>query len=95
MSKIKSRAHILVSGRVQGVFFRDFTKSNANSLGLTGWVRNLRGGCVEALAEGEKEDIEKLIQQLKVGPPAARVWEVKVEWEEWKGKFSDFRIRWF
>lgn len=89
---MKARAHILVSGRVQGVFFRDHTQRCASSLNLTGWVRNIRYGRVEALAEGDKEKIEVLIIRLKEGPPSAQVDRVDVSWEDHKGEFKDFRI---
>lgn len=89
---MKARAHILVRGRVQGVFFRDHTQRWASSLGLAGWVRNLGDGRVEAVAEGEKEKIETFIGCLKQGPPLARVEAVEVSWEEHRGEFSDFRV---
>jgi len=89
---MKARARIVVSGRVQGVFFRDHTRRWASSLNLTGWVRNLSDGRVEALAEGDKEDIEKLAAKLQEGPPLAHVDNVEVEWEDYKGDFKDFRI---
>jgi len=89
---MKARARIVVSGRVQGVFFRDHTRTWASSLNLTGWVRNLSDGRVEALAEGDKEDIEKLAARLQEGPPLAHVDNVEVEWEDYKGDFKDFRI---
>ncbi len=91
---MKERAHILVSGRVQGVFFRDHTRRWAASLGLTGWVRNLWDGRVEVLAEGEKENLEALIARLKQGPPSASVENVAVTWEDFRDEFSDFRITW-
>jgi len=89
---MKARARIVVSGRVQGVFFRDHTRRWASSLNLTGWVRNLSDGRVEALAEGDKENIEKLAAKLQEGPPLAHVDNVEVEWEDYKGDFKDFRI---
>ena len=88
------RAHILVAGRVQGVFFRDHTRKGAISLDLTGWVRNLRDGRVEALAEGDKDKIDELISRLEEGPPLSQVDRVDVKWEEYKGEFEDFRITW-
>ena len=91
---MKARAHIFVSGRVQGVFFRDHTRRWANSLGITGWVRNLWDGRVEALAEGERKDLEALIAKLKQGPPSAAVEEVGVTWEDFRDEFSDFRVLW-
>jgi acylphosphatase len=89
---MKGRAHIFVSGWVQGVFFRDQTQKWATSLHITGWVRNLKDGRVEAIAEGEKESIEDLIGQLKQGPSLARVENVEVSWEDYKGEFKDFKI---
>ncbi len=91
---MKARALILVSGRVQGVFFRDHARTWAGSLGLTGWVRNLGDGRVEVLAEGEKNKLESLIERLKEGPPLAMVESVDVTWEEFEGKFPGFRIAW-
>lgn len=91
---MNARANIIVSGRVQGVFFRDHTRRWAASLHLTGWVRNLMDGRVEILAEGDKESIENLISRLRGGPPMAYVENTEVNWEEYKGEFSDFRITW-
>jgi acylphosphatase len=91
---MKARAHIIVSGRVQGVFFRDHTQRWASSLGLTGWVKNLWDGRVEVLTEGEKDTIDSLISRLKQGPPLAHVEKVDVTWEEYKDEFSGFRITW-
>lgn len=89
---MKARAHIFVSGRVQGVFFRDYTQRCAASLDLTGWVRNLRDGRVEALAEGDKERIRDLVNKLNEGPPLARVDKVDVSWEDYRGEFKYFQI---
>jgi acylphosphatase len=91
---MKARARITVSGRVQGVFFRDHTRRWASSLGLTGWVKNLRDGRVEALAEGERENILDLISRLREGPPLAQVQDVEVAWEECRDEFKDFRVTW-
>lgn len=91
---MKARARIRISGKVQGVFFRDHTQRCASTMGLSGWVRNLPDGRVEALVEGEKEDIESLEGELKNGPPLSRVENVQTEWEDYKGEFSDFRITW-
>jgi acylphosphatase len=87
------RAHVYVSGRVQGVFFRYETKSLADELGVKGWVRNIPDGRVEAVFEGEEELVRKMIEFCKTGPPGAMVTDVKVEWEEYKGEFSRFAIR--
>lgn len=90
---MKVRCHIFVSGRVQGVFFRQSTEDMATIFGLKGWVRNTKDGRVEVMVEGEKEKIEKLIEWLHRGPPLAKVEKVDVEWQEFKGEFNDFVIR--
>lgn len=90
---LKARAHVKVSGRVQGVFFRTETQDEAIRQGLTGWVRNLPDGRVEAVFEGEKDRVERLIEFCKRGPPGARVTSVEVVWENYTGEFRDFRIR--
>lgn len=83
-----------VYGRVQGVFFRSFVQNVARGLGLRGYVRNLaRGDAVEVQAEGEKEQLDKLLEQLKVGPPEARVERMETRWLDYSGKFDDFTIR--
>ncbi len=89
------RAHVFVSGKVQGVWFRGTTKDEADKLGLTGWVRNLPDGRVEAIFEGEKEKIEKAIQFCGKGPRGARVTAVEVSWESYTGEFKDFKTRYF
>ena len=71
--------HVLVSGRVQGVGFRYFVAREAQRLGLSGWVRNLRDGCVEALLCGPQMEVALLLGLLCKGPPAARVDDVRVE----------------
>ena len=86
------RAHIFVSGLVQGVFFRDHTRRWASSLGLSGWVRNLADGRVEVMAEGPEKNVRDLISFLRQGPPQARVEDIELEWELYQGEFSDFRI---
>jgi acylphosphatase len=86
-------AHIIVTGIVQGVFFRDFTRRRATALGLIGWVCNLRDGRVEALAEGEKEEILRLIADLRQGPPGARVTGLDVEWQLPERGRAEFEIR--
>jgi acylphosphatase len=89
---VKARVRVLVSGRVQGVFFRVETADMAKRLGLTGWVRNLLDGRVEALFEGEKEHVEKVLEFCRRGPPGARVQSLNLKWEEWKGEFQNFRV---
>jgi acylphosphatase len=92
--QMEARAHIIVSGRVQGVFFRDHTRRWASMLGLSGWVRNLVDGRVEVLVEGESGKIENLIGKLREGPPMSLVGNVATEWEEYKNEFTGFRIAW-
>ena len=74
--------HVWVEGRVQGVFFRDFTQRKANSLGLTGWVRNLPDGRVEALFVGDEEACRRALDYLRVGPPSAVVKGIHHTWED-------------
>ena len=85
-------AHILISGSVQGIGFRYFVKSNARRFGLKGWVKNTDDGKVEALVQGEKEAIEKLIRLCEKGPFLAEVKSVQVEWEEETEQFEDFKV---
>jgi len=85
--------HAVVTGRVQGVFFRAFVRQHARALGITGSVRNIRyAGAVEVEAEGERSRLEQLLQQLYRGPSEARVDDVQVEWGEYTGRFSRFDI---
>lgn len=86
------RAHIIVSGLVQGVFYRRFVQMNATALELNGWVKNLYDGRVELVTEGERGMIEELIKQLKVGPSNADVKGVGTEWERYTGEFKGFNI---
>ena len=84
----------IVYGYVQGVFFRAFTQRQAGQLGLTGYVRNLPDGtAVEVHAEGERKKLERLLDQLKIGPPGARVERVETNWAEYTGSYSGFNIR--
>ncbi|MBS7645850.1 MAG: acylphosphatase [Candidatus Bathyarchaeia archaeon] len=89
---MRRRTHIYISGQVQGVFFRYETRRVAKELGVSGWVRNLPDGRVEVVAEGEEESIEKLIQFCRRGPPAAKVTNVEVKYEEPKGENRNFII---
>ena len=90
---MKTRAHVLVSGRVQGVFFRTETKYKADSHGVKGWVRNLPDGRVEAVFEGEEEAVKALVEFCERGPPGARVTNVDLTWEDFTGEFDGFRIK--
>jgi len=90
----KIRAHIIVKGLVQGVFFRANMKRVAEENNVKGWVRNLPDGeSVEAVLEGNREAVEKVICWSLRGPPLAEVKEVHIEFEEYKGEFKEFRIR--
>ena len=86
------RAHIIVSGVVQGVFYRAFTRDNAMLLRLVGWARNLPNGDVEITVEGNKKEINEFIKRLRKGPYSSRVDELSVDWEESKKEFSGFDI---
>ncbi|MBI3600485.1 MAG: acylphosphatase [Nitrospinae bacterium] len=88
-----ARAHIIVSGIVQGVFFRANTRDTAGRLGVKGWVKNKYDGTVEIAAEGDKEKIERLVGWCHKGPQGAIVKDVTVEWEDYKGEFKDFSVR--
>ncbi len=90
---MKARAHMFVSGRVQGVFFRSQTKHNAERYDLKGWIRNLPDGRVEAVFEGEKEAVETLVEFCKHGPSSARVTNIKLRWETYTGEFDRFGIK--
>jgi acylphosphatase len=87
------RAHVYVTGSVQGVFFRAETENNATQHNLTGWVRNLPDGRVEALFEGEKQQVDAIITFCKRGPPGAYVSKLDITWEDWTGEFKEFRIK--
>jgi len=89
----KATVYVLISGRVQGVFFRQNTKNKAENLGLTGWVKNLPSGQVEAVFEGEKKQIEEMINWAKKGPILAKVEKIEIEWQKYQGEFNNFEIR--
>lgn len=89
----RKRLHAIVLGLVQGVGFRYFTLWEAARLGVTGYVRNLPDGSVEVVAEGTKEQLEKLLERLQQGPPAAKVRKVITKWSEAKGEFDRFGVR--
>lgn len=90
---MNARVHVFVSGKVQGVFFRSGTKDKAEEIGLSGWVRNLQDGRVEAVFEGEEEKVEKMVQWCRKGSEYARVTGVEVIPEPYKGEFSGFLLR--
>jgi acylphosphatase len=86
------RMHVIVSGRVQGVFFRAYTRETALALKLTGWVRNLPDGRVETVFEGEDTNVQSMLEWCKKGPPHAIVNELEVSEATYTGEFRDFRI---
>lgn len=86
------RVKIIVFGRVQGVFFRAYTKQKASELKIYGWVRNRRDGSVEILAEGSKENIEKFISWCRIGSPYSKVENIVVDRQEYKNEFNKFEI---
>jgi len=90
---MKIRAHVIVSGRVQGIFFRSETRHEAKKHDVKGWVRNLRNGRVEAVFEGEEKAVKELIEFCRRGPAGARVTHVDVTWGSYTGEFEDFKIR--
>ena len=87
-----ARAHVLVTGDVQGVGFRYAAQRIAKSHNLTGWVKNRPDGTVEAVFEGERDSVEQMLQWCRRGPSAAEVADVSVQWEQPTGEFRDFRI---
>ncbi len=87
--------HVFVSGRVQGVFFRAFTKRSADDCGVRGWVRNVADGRVEAFACGDEAGVDSFLNEVKKGPPASRVDDVEVSLAapaDIKEEYDDFRI---
>jgi acylphosphatase len=87
------RIHVYISGRVQGVFFRAETQRTAKGFNLTGWVRNVPDGRVEALFEGDDTNVDKMLAWCHIGPPTAKVTEVLTEEEPCSGEFRDFSIK--
>ena len=89
----RARVRMVVSGRVQGVFFRGTAAEQARALGVTGYARNLADGTVEIVAEGARGALELLMGWARRGPRSARVDEVAIEWSDWRGEFADFTAR--
>lgn len=87
-----ARAHVIVSGRVQGVWFRGSAQAEARAHGVTGWVRNLPDETVEAILEGEEVEVRAVVQWCRRGPSGARVDGVEVAWLPWSGEFDGMRI---
>lgn len=86
------RAHLIVSGRVQGVNFRAETRRAAAGLGLTGWVKNRHDGTVEAVVEGPRPEAVELVSWCRHGPPVSRVDRVDVSWQDFMGEFDAFTV---
>ncbi|MBI3183602.1 MAG: acylphosphatase [Myxococcales bacterium] len=88
----RKRVNLRIEGLVQGVWFRQSAKHEAERLGLVGWVRNLAGGEVEAVAEGPEMELEQFVAWCHKGPPAAQVAEVRLEWGPPSGSFTRFSV---
>jgi acylphosphatase len=84
--------HLSISGRVQGVFFRAWTREQAEALGVRGWIRNCPDGHVEAHVEGDPAAVEEMVERLRGGPPAARIDSVRV-WDVDTFDFEVFEVR--
>ena len=98
----RTRAHVFVTGKVQGVYYRATTRDTARERGVDGWVRNLDDGRVEAVFEGPADAVEELVAWCETGSPAAEVDDVSVEWEEPEAaeaaeaaeQLDGFEVRW-
>jgi acylphosphatase len=88
----KVRAHAIISGRVQGVFYRMETKRAADRFGVFGKVRNLKDGTVEAVFEGDRDRVEAALEWCRQGPPHADVADVSVTWTDYTGEYEGFNI---
>jgi acylphosphatase len=88
-----ARIHILVSGQVQGVYFRENTRKKAEELGISGWVRNMLDGRVEIMAEGNREKLEELARWAEQGPAFAKVDDLQTDWPGYKGDLGEFQIK--
>jgi acylphosphatase len=86
------RIHLIVKGRVQGVFFRASAQREAKQHGLTGWVKNRPDGAVEMIVEGEEDDVKDFLAWAQHGPSTARVDKVETRWRSYTGEFAEFRI---
>jgi acylphosphatase len=91
-SQIKIRAHIIVRGKVQGVYFRQNAQRICKDYGVTGWVLNANDGSVEAILEGNKNSVEDAISWFKVGPPDAHVEKIELSYDNYSGEFQDFKV---
>jgi len=89
---IKKRVHVVISGRVQGVWFRASTKQKAEQFNIFGWVKNTFDGKVEAVFEGEEKNIDKMIQWCHEGPNLSKVTDVNITSEKYLGEYKDFKV---
>ncbi len=89
----KSRAHLVIKGLVQGVFYRASTQETALKLGLKGWVRNLPDGSVEAVFEGPSEKVRNAVEWCRQGPPGASVSQIDEKWSDYTGEFRGFGVK--
>jgi acylphosphatase len=89
---MKSKVHVLISGKVQGVWFRSSTRDKAEQLGITGWVKNTKDGKVEAVFEGDEEKIQEMLIWCHRGPPSAEVTNLKIEKKKPSNGFDRFSI---
>ncbi|MGB2878942.1 MAG: acylphosphatase [Candidatus Omnitrophota bacterium] len=87
-----ARKHVLISGMVQGVFFRSYAQERAQGLGVTGWVKNRWDGKVEAIFEGEKSAVDMMVKWCHEGPPSAHVSDVDAVTENYTGEFDSFNV---
>jgi len=87
------RVHVVIYGIVQGVFFRASTREEARALDITGWVKNCFDGNVEAVFEGERGKVEKILKWCKIGPPGAKVININSNWEAPTGEFDSFSVK--
>ena len=92
---MKKQLHVFWSGRVQGVGFRYTTESVGLELGLTGWVRNLPDGRVEALCEGPERSLRLFIDRMAAGPMRRYIQSAEVHWDKAAGQFDDFQVRFY
>ncbi len=87
-----ARLHAMIDGTVQGVGFRAYVLDHAQAIGITGWVRNTYDGLVEVTAEGSRDQLERLLDKLRLGPRSAFVTEVKKDWKPYTGEFTRFTV---
>jgi acylphosphatase len=90
---MKTNVHVMITGRVQGVWFRATTRQKAEQIGITGWVRNTRDGCVEAIFEGEENCVKEMIEWCHRGPPLAKIENVEVKNQSLTNGFDGFSIK--